>query len=424
MKRIVVILAAILTLTGVSAVTAIAGSASVCQSDGTGCTKAGTYPGPNAVISDNWTGFKVVWTKSVVQPYSSGVPLYWTAYMTYTNIESASLTLGCPGNWANASYVSEHMSGGSGDDGTVSAESTTCSQNPGLTVAVPPGGTYELPATFHNVPWPGSTVSVTWGGAGTSSNVYPFGSSPFPSPTPTPSPPPVPAQCPSPFSQSPNTNWSGWGTCVHQDYTGITGDFQVPTVTGKSGWVAIWDGLGGTSCSDALEQTGISAKIVKGKPVYQAWWEVVYSNLDFHRYCWQKQQAANNPRYFKQTIKPGDWIQVSVTYSGSPAATSGTYWLYLKDATRGWSENVPVTASGLNGTTSRDSAECIVEDVGGGPLPDFKTAFPGNVRVYPSPNLDYGWTQRDPIEYTLSTGKVRVARISPAGDFTVTWKHS
>jgi len=46
------------------------------------------------------------------------------------------------------------------------------------------------------------------------------------------------------------------------------------------------------------------------------------------------------------------------------------------------------------------------------------------VRVYPSPNLDYGWTQQKPIEYTLGTAKVSIAQVSPAGDFTVTWKHS
>ena len=70
--------------------------------------------------------------------------------------------------------------------------------------------------------------------------------------------------------------WSGWGTSVNQDYTGITGDFQVPTVTGSTnGTVAIWLGLGGVN--DALEQTGVSASIVNGKPVYRAWWEVLYS---------------------------------------------------------------------------------------------------------------------------------------------------
>jgi hypothetical protein len=225
---------------------------------------------------------------------------------------------------------------------------------------------------------------------------------------------------------SPNSNWAGWGTTVKRDYSGITGDFQVPNLTGKNGWVAIWDGLGGTTCNEGLEQTGISAKIVKGKPVYQAWWEVLYFNPIKHRGggCWNKDQAANNPHFFKQSIKPGDWIQVSVTYSSSPAATDGTYWLFLKDVTRRWSENVPVTAKGLTGTTSRDSAESIVEDVNAGPLPDFKTAYPGNVRVYPSPNQDYGWTQQNPTEYTLNGGKVNVALISPVGDFTVTWNHS
>ena len=185
MKRLVVIAAALLTLGGVSVLTATASSASVCEPNGTGCTQAGTYPGPNAVISNDYTGFKVVWTESVVQPYSSGVPLYWTAYMTYTNIDSASLTLVCDlFNWPDASYVSEHMSGGSGDDGTVSAESTSCSQNPGLAVSVAPGGTYTLSATFHNVPWPGSAVAITWGNAGTSPDAYPFASKP-----PNPGPP-------------------------------------------------------------------------------------------------------------------------------------------------------------------------------------------------------------------------------------------
>ena len=175
MKRLIAAAAALLTLTAVSAVTATASSASVCQPNGTGCTKAGTYPGPNAVINRDLGGvFKVVWTESVVQPYSSGVPLYWTVYVTYTNFSSSDQTLGCPGDWPDASFVSENMSGGSGDDGTVPAEATTCSENPGLTVTVPPGGTSVSFATFHNVPWPGSAVALTWGDVGTSPSVYPF----------------------------------------------------------------------------------------------------------------------------------------------------------------------------------------------------------------------------------------------------------
>jgi Protein kinase domain len=149
--------------------------ATVCEPDGTGCTKGGTYSGPNALISGNYGGFKVVWTESVVQPYSSGVPLYWTAYVTYTNIESSTLSLGCTGDVADLSSVREYISGGAGDTGGfVPADSTTCSENPSWTVDVQPGGTAEADVTFHNVPWPGSAVALQWGDVGMSAYVYPF----------------------------------------------------------------------------------------------------------------------------------------------------------------------------------------------------------------------------------------------------------
>ena len=280
MKRLIVIAAMLLTLTGVSAVTATASSASVCQPNGTGCTKAGIYPGPKAVINSNFLGVKVVWTKSVVQPYSSGVPLYWTAYMTYTNITSANITLGCPGNWANASYVSEHMSGGSGNDGTVSAESTTCSQDPGLTVPMPPGGTYTLSATFHNVPWPGSAVAITWGNAGTSPNVSPFNSGP------------VSSSCPPPGtsepSKIPTAEYAGYS--VHRTsggcMTGVSATWTVPSVSCPligSQRVAIWAGLWGKGnpavkgfdATAWLPQIGVTSQCYgSGLAFYVADWEM------------------------------------------------------------------------------------------------------------------------------------------------------
>jgi hypothetical protein len=182
MRRLLVIVAALLTLTGVSIVTATAGAASVCQSNGNGCTKAGTYTGPNALINSNYGGFRLVWTKSVVQPYSSGVPLYWTAWVTYTNVDSSTLTLSCPADVTDLSADQEHMSGGSGDDGTVGAYSTTCTDNPDWSADVPPGGTAQVYTTFHNVPWPGSAVAITWYTAGTTDYVYPFGSTSSPPP--------------------------------------------------------------------------------------------------------------------------------------------------------------------------------------------------------------------------------------------------
>lgn len=287
------------------------------------------------------------------------------------------------------------------------------------TLTAPPDGnnlvaehTYAAPGAYSIT----VTVTVTAGACTGTDSAHTFTLT-------KPSPPPPP--------RKPGNGggiWSGWGTSVVQNYTGITGDFQVPTVTGKTGEVAIWDGLGGRGCDDALEQTGIEAQIVKGQAVYKAWWEVIYNNpISQPRGggCRQKSQAANKPHFFKETVKAGDKIRVSVTYSSSPAATDGTYWLYLKDITRGWSEKVPVTAKGLTGSTSRDNAEGIVEDFNAGPLPDFGTAHLSNVRVYPSPNKNYGWTQQNPTLFNAwNPDKVNVSRISPAGDFKVTWNHS
>jgi hypothetical protein len=147
----------------------------VCQPDGTGCTKAGTYPDPNALISSDYGGFQLVWSSTVVQAYSSGEPLYWTMGVTYQNTTSSTLNLTCQGAAEqDLSLLQEHMSGGDGDDGSVSAYSTTCTQNPDWTAVVPAGDSVVAYATFHNVPWPGSAVSITWGSSGTSAYIYPF----------------------------------------------------------------------------------------------------------------------------------------------------------------------------------------------------------------------------------------------------------
>ena len=174
MKRLIVVAVMLLTLAALSAVTATSSSASVCQSNGTGCTKAGTYT-ENAVINSNLGGFKVVWVQSVVASYPSGtIPVKWTAYVHYINQSSSTLTLTCSGG---GSGLTENLSGGSGDTGGyVTASYSQCSQNPGLIVNVPPGGTDTDWAVFGNVPWPGTKVALTWASVGTSPYIYPFGS--------------------------------------------------------------------------------------------------------------------------------------------------------------------------------------------------------------------------------------------------------
>jgi hypothetical protein len=257
MRRVIFAVIAALTLIGLfaAAPAAIARPASVCQPNGTGCAKAGTYPGLNALISSDYTGFKVVWTSSVVHPYSSGVPVLWTAYVTYTNIESSPLALGCPGAWANAANVAEVMAGGSGDDGLVHASSTNCSQDPGQDVTVRPGGTFTAFATFGNVPWPGSTVTIEWGGAGSSAAVYPF----------------VP-----PITNFPNPGWAGYLAQTGDAATQVNGSFVVPKVRcakGESSTAGFWVGVSNSAGDSTIAQDGVAAFCYKGKSGYYLWWE-------------------------------------------------------------------------------------------------------------------------------------------------------
>jgi hypothetical protein len=352
-KRIIVLMAAVLVLAVVSAAYAPGSSASVCQPNGSGCSKAGIYSGPEAVISQDYGGFRVVWTRSVVQPYSSGVPLYWTAYVTYTNIKSSSLALGCGGKWANASFVAENMSGGSGDDGTVRAGATTCSQDPGYTVTLPPNGTITLFATFHNVPWPGSAVSITWGNAGSSPSINPFQTLP-------------PGQ---PLSTVPNPNYAGYSAYpATGDATGAWGNWIVPKITCTKAYpnarVAIWAGLFGSNKSIGdgtawLPQIGTISQCKNGSPQYALVWQMEtdvaggnsgprdsYSGYAVPSHC-----AGKLPNYayyvcgtlptgvpggYGQVgVKPGDSVQALVYLDGSasqgPAAR--TFSIILEDFT-------------------------------------------------------------------------------------------
>jgi hypothetical protein len=257
MRRLILAVIGALMFAGLfaAAPAALARPASVCQPNGTGCAKAGNYSGLNALISSDYNGFQVVWTSSVVHPYSSGVPVLWTAYVTYTNIGSSPLDLGCPGAWPNASNVAGVMAGGSGDDGLVRAASTTCSQNPGLDVTVQPSRTFTAFATFQNVPWPGSTVTVEWGDAGSSPPVYPFVAA---------------------FPADPNGIWAGYVARTGDAATQVNGSFVVPKVTcakGESSTSAFWVGISNSAGNGTIAQDGVSAFCYKGKPGYYLWWE-------------------------------------------------------------------------------------------------------------------------------------------------------
>jgi hypothetical protein len=383
MKRIFIVAAMLFTLVGMSVVSASVASASVCQSNGTSCTAAGTYSGPNAVINGNYGAFSVVWTSSVVPSYST-VPSPWTVYITYTNVTLFSQTLGCPGNWVNASYVSEEMSDGSGNDGGVAAASTTCSQNPGLNVTVPSGGTYRSFATFGNVPWPGSTVAIQWGDAGTTASVTPW-------------------ICPK--ASSP---WGGYVACgVNAD--SVSAKWNVPPAIqdgNPNSGAAFWVGLGGTTTN--LEQTGTASDMVNGSPVYLAWYELTPA---------KPIALSNKPVQFGDimsgtvSLTNGDQYHFALTDHGPPGSSTDK-WVFTKTVT--------YSKGGHN------SGEALAEDSGGRdslppgcPLTDFSTVAFSGIKID-----GYSIGSYHPSVYQMVDNKATVSSLRNGTAYTAYFQHS
>lgn len=156
-----------------------------------------------------------------------------------------------------------------------------------------------------------------------------------------------------------STNWSGYAaTGANGAFTSVTTTFTQPAVTCTSGdqYSSFWVGLDGYS-SNSVEQTGTEADCVGSIPEYSAWYEM-YPKF---------------PVTYTNTVKPGDVITESVTFSGSKS-----YTLTLTDSTEGWTKTT--TASSSKG--ARSSAEVIAEaPYSGGvlPLADFgKVSFSGS----------------------------------------------
>jgi hypothetical protein len=385
LKRTLSIAAALITLGGIFAILAPTASASYCQGDGSGCTAAGVYFGPNALVNGNYNGFRVAWTSSTVQPYST-IPSPWLVDITYTNVTSSPLTLGCPGNWVNASYVSEEMSGGTGDDGGVAASSTTCSQNPGLSVTVQPGDSYTAFASFGNVPWPGSTVAIQWGDAGTTASVTPW-------------------TCPE--ASSP---WGGYAACgVNTNSVKATWAVPPAIVSGspRNSGAGFWVGLGGTTGN--LEQAGTASDVVNGKPLYFAFYEL----------------TPNAPVQLSQSkypVRPGDAITATVTL-----ANGDQYHFKLTDRRPGSSTNewaFSTTKSYSAG--SHNSAEVIAEDSGGlsglppgCPMTNFSTVAFSGIKIG-----GYTIGSYHPSVYQMGNGDVSLSSLRKGTAYTAYFEHS
>jgi len=158
---------------------------------------------------------------------------------------------------------------------------------------------------------------------------------------------------------STSTNWSGYAV-TGTGFTSAKASWTVPTATCTSSgdlYAAFWVGLDGYS-SKTVEQTGTDSDCDGKNPSYYAWYEF-YPHPSFE--------------ITSLSIKPGDHMSASVTYSGSE------FTITIEDVTTGKSYTKSSKVSGAK----RSSAEWITEapccTAGDGilPLADFGTVLFG-----------------------------------------------
>lgn len=202
-----------------------------------------------------------------------------------------------------------------------------------------------------------------------------------------------------------STNWSGYAAVGSSGaYTSVSATWVQPAVscTSSATYSAFWVGLDGYSNS-ALEQTGTEADCVGDKAEYGAWWEVL---------------PAAESSYSGVTVKPGDTITASVTYTGS------TFAMTLTDSTEGWSKTTD--HAGTSGFQNA-SAEVIAEapEVGSSiaKLADFGTVNFTNATANGSALGGYSPNEITMVNSSGSTVRAQPGAIS-GGSFSDVWKHS
>jgi hypothetical protein len=154
-----------------------------------------------------------------------------------------------------------------------------------------------------------------------------------------------------------STNWSGYVVNGSSgSVTSVEASWIVPAVTGSrftTAYSSFWVGIDGFIGSSTVEQIGTDSDIQRGKPVYYAWYEF---------YPLEAMQTISG-----FTVKPGDVISASVTYS------SGVFTLLITDTSTGASYSTTGTVSGATETSAEWIAEAPSSFRGVLPLANFGT---------------------------------------------------
>jgi hypothetical protein len=155
-------------------------------------------------------------------------------------------------------------------------------------------------------------------------------------------------------------NWSGYMISGFETFTGVTGQWTVPTVDSVThGRSSTWVGIGGFKPSTTLIQAGTEQDY---SPTYEptegatyyAWYEILPAKqVDLRQIV----NSSHQPLY---PVSPGDVMQVSITPSPGTAVTAGQtgnkWFVKIVDVTKKWTYTATETyASDLS------SAEWIEE---------------------------------------------------------------
>ncbi len=209
-------------------------------------------------------------------------------------------------------------------------------------------------------------------------------------------------------------NWSGYAvTGANGAYSSVSASWTQPTATctssgrhgrgGSDTYAAFWAGLDGYS-SDSVEQTGTLIECVGSSASYYGWYEMYPAALTT----------------YSNTVRPGDAMSASVTFSGSE-----TYTLTLTDATQGWTETTAFNESGLDRSSAEviTEAPCCTNSGGILPLADF-----GTVDYTASTDNGSSMGTQSPTEIIIvdSSGNQEdsTSSISSSGAFSNTWIRS
>jgi len=208
------------------------------------------------------------------------------------------------------------------------------------------------------------------------------------------------------FTTAESTNWSGYAvTGANGAYNSVSASWTEPTATCTSRrshqYSSFWVGLDGYS-SNSVEQTGTDADCSGRTAQYYGWYEM------YPAY----------PVNFSNTVRPGDSLSASVTFSGTE-----TYTLVLKDSTQGWTQTITQNETGL----ARSSAEVITEapssNTGVLPLADFGTV---TYSVSAANGTSLGTQNPTGIVMINNSGqdKDSTSAINGSGGFSNTWLRS